>query len=160
MGQGANPLAKTKTHPSGLAKPRSPTSAARQIRETSCGLLTMQIEEAVGATNTTTKTNRNARPRKMRKNPYSQENRTSRRRPSSVAQKTDRSKCIIPREGFQLGKSRIRPVGLKPLRTETEKCARARWSKERAFSARLTYPTKAPRPRCPPKGPKQIYDTS
>ena len=69
MGQGANPLAKTKTHPSGLAKPRSPTSAARQIRETSCGLLTMQIEEAGGATNTTTKTNRKARPPKWGKTP-------------------------------------------------------------------------------------------
>ena len=160
MGQGADPLAKTKTHPSGLAKPQSPTSAARQIRETSCGLLTMQIEEAAGATNATTKTNRKARPPKMGKNPYSQENHTSRRRQSPVARKTNRNKCIRPREGFHLGKSRRRPVGLKPLRNETEKCVRARWSKEKALLAGLTYPAKAPGPQCSPKGPKHIYDTS
>ena len=118
MGQGADPLAKTKTHPSGLAKPRSPTSAARQIRETSCGLLTMQIEEADGATKTATETNQNARPRKIGKNPYSQENHISQRRQSPVFQKTNPSKCIRSREPFQVCKSRKRPVRLKPLRKE------------------------------------------
>ena len=39
------------------------------------------------------------------------------------------------------------------------KCVRARWSKEKALLAKLTYPANAPRSRCPPTGPKKLYDT-